>query len=308
MLADLPWLASFSMAVLGLLTGSFLNVVIYRLPIMMQRQWARDCADLNGNTGAAPATGPDTAPDTTPETARFNLLLPRSRCPHCGHAIAWYENIPVLSYLLLRGRCSQCKTAISPRYPAVEVVTALLFASAAAQHGASWLGLAWSAFCALLVALFLIDMDTQLLPDDLNYLLLWLGLVLAALGWNIPLKSAVWGAVLGYLSLWSVFQLHHLLTGKVGMGHGDFKLLAALGAWFGAEQLIAIILLSSLVGSVLGAVLLLVGRLSHKDIPIAFGPFLAGAGLLLFVLGPQQVAKWLPFAFPFALPFAVPFA
>ncbi|MCX8520125.1 MAG: prepilin peptidase [Rhodoferax sp.] len=296
MLTDLPWLPIFAMTMLGLLTGSFLNVVIHRLPIMMQRQWARDCADLNGNTGSAPAAAAATAP--------FNLLLPRSRCPHCGHAIAWYENIPVLSYLALRGKCSACKTAISPRYPAVEVVTALLFASAAWQHGASWNGLVWAVFCALLVALFLIDMDTQLLPDDLNYLLLWLGLVGAALGWNIPLKSAVWGAVLGYLCLWSVFQLHHLLTGKVGMGHGDFKLLAALGAWFGAEQLIAIILLSSLVGSVLGGLMLLAGRLSHKDIPIAFGPFLAGAGLLFFVLGPRQLAQWLPFAFPFASPIA----
>ena len=284
---DAPWLAIFSMAVLGLLVGSFLNVVIYRLPIMMQRQWVRDCTDLTGKS----------VPE--PEATAFNLLIPRSRCPHCGHAIAWYENIPVLSYLVLRGRCSKCKAAISPRYAAVELVTAALFASAAFLHGASWMGLAWSAFSALLIVLFLIDMDTQLLPDDLNYLLLWLGLVLAAMGWNIPLKSAVWGVVLGYLSLWSVFQMHHLLTGKVGMGHGDFKLLAALGAWFGAEQLLAIVLLSSLVGSVLGGLLLLIGRLSHKDIPIAFGPFLAGAGLLLFLLGPQQLAHWLPFAFPF---------
>ncbi|MGI9132654.1 MAG: prepilin peptidase, partial [Rhodoferax sp.] len=204
-----------------------------------------------------------------------------------------------LSYLLLGGKCAQCKTRISLRYPLVELVTAALFAVAGSLHGATWVGLAWAAFCALLVCLFLIDFDTQLLPDDLNYLLLWLGLVVAALGWSVPLNSAVWGAVAGYLSLWSVFQIHHQLTGKIGMGHGDFKLLAALGAWFGVGHLIAIILLSSLVGSVLGASFLLVGRLANKDIPIAFGPFLAGAGLVMFVVGPQTLAAWMPIAFPF---------
>jgi len=254
---------------------------------MMERQWAEECAELSGK-----------ALDETGRTP-FNLMVPRSRCPHCGHQIGWYENIPVLSYLLLRGKCSACKSGISIRYPSVEIVTALLFAVAGSLHGTTWIGLAWATFCALLVALFLIDFDTQLLPDDLNYLLLWLGLVVAAIGWNIPLKSAVWGAVFGYLSLWTVFQVHHLLTGKVGMGHGDFKLLAALGAWFGAEHLIAIILLSSLVGSVLGSIFLVAGRLANKDIPIAFGPFLAGAGLLLFVVGPVTLAKWVPFAFPF---------
>lgn len=276
------------LSLLGLLIGSFLNVVIYRLPKMMERQWAQECAELNGKEA--------------PATEAFNLIVPRSRCPHCGHAIRWFENIPVLSYLSLGGKCSQCKKAISARYPLVELVTALLFGIAGFLHGASFQGLAWCAFGALLVALFLIDFDTQLLPDDLNYLLLWLGLVMAAMGWNIPLKSAVFGAVLGYLSLWSVFQVHHMLTGKIGMGHGDFKLLAALGAWFGAEALIAIILLSSLVGSILGAAFLVIGRLANKDIPIAFGPFLAGAGLLMFVFGQQSLAQWIPFAFPFSAP------
>ena len=285
--AAVQWIDIVQMGILGLMVGSFLNVVIHRLPLMMERQWAEECAELNGKSA-------DTA-----DAAPFNLMVPRSRCPHCGHQIAWYENIPVVSYLLLRGKCSACKAGISARYPSVELTTALLFAVAGSLHGTTWLGLAWAAFCALLIALFLIDFDTQLLPDDLNYILLWLGLVVAALGWNVPLKSAVWGAVLGYLSLWSVFQVHHLLTGRVGMGHGDFKLLAALGAWFGAEHLIAIILLSSLVGSVLGSIFLVVGRLANKDIPFAFGPFLAGAGLLLFVVGPQTLAQWVPFAFPF---------
>jgi len=273
------------MGALGLLVGSFLNVVIYRLPKMMERQWVAECAELSGKE-----------PTDSPA---FNLMVPRSACPHCGHQIAWYENIPVISYAVLRGKCSACKAGISIRYPVVELVTAGLFMVAGSVYGTTWLGLAWCAFAAGLVALFLIDFDTQLLPDDLNYPLLWLGLLVSALGMGVPLKSAVLGSIFGYLSLWSVFQVHHLLTGKIGMGHGDFKLLAALGAWFGAEYLIAIILLSSLVGSVLGAVLIVVGRLANKDIPIAFGPFLAGAGLLLFVLGPQTIALWVPFAFPF---------
>lgn len=287
MLAGFPWADTAAMAVLGLLIGSFLNVVIYRLPKMMERQWANDCAELSGKEPQ--------------ELAAFNLVVPRSACPHCGHKIAWYENVPVVSYVFLRGKCATCKVGISVRYPVVECITACLFAVAGTTYGATALGLAWSAFAAILVALFLIDFDTQLLPDDLTYPLLWLGLLLAAFGVGVPLKSAVFGAALGYLSLWSVFQVHHLLTGKVGMGHGDFKLLAALGAWFGAEYLIAIVLLSSLVGSVLGGVLLVVGKLANKDIPIAFGPFLAGAGLLLFVVGPPTFARWIPFAFPFGV-------
>ncbi len=285
MLAAVQDAGAVCMGILGLLIGSFLNVVIYRLPKIMERQWAAECAELCGKE--------------VEEGQPFNLVVPRSACPHCGHAIAWYENIPVISYALLRGKCSSCKAGISVRYPVVELVTAGLFAVAGATYGITWTGLAWSAFSAALVALFLIDFDTQLLPDDLNYPLLWLGLLVSALGLGVPLKSAVLGAVLGYLSLWSVFQVHHFLTGKVGMGHGDFKLLAALGAWFGAEYLVAIILLSSLVGSVLGVVLIVVGRIANKDIPIAFGPFLAGAGLLLFIAGPQTVAQWVPFAFPF---------
>lgn len=274
-------------AVLGLLIGSFLNVVIHRLPKMMEAEWAANCADLAGQP----------PPDTQP----FNLLRPRSRCPHCGHVIRWYENIPVLSYLALRGRCSNCHAGIGIRYPLVELLTAGLFAWIANRHGLTVIALAWAVFGCILIAQFLIDFDTQLLPDDLNYPLLWLGLIAAASGWTqVPLKSAVWGAVFGYLSLWTIYQAHKALTGKEGMGHGDFKLLAALGAWFGVEFLVAIVLLSSVVGALLGIVLIIVGRIANRDIPIPFGPFLAGAGLLALLLGPTELQQLIPFAFPFS--------
>lgn len=273
--------------VLGLLIGSFLNVVIYRLPRMLEAEWAANCAE---QAGAAPKAAEP-----------FNLMRPRSRCQSCGHQIRWHENIPVLSYLLLRGKCARCTTRISIRYPIIEIVTAVFFAVAAANNGITLSGLAWAAFASLLITQFFIDFDTQLLPDDVNYLILWLGLVASAIGWTtVPLNSAVWGAVFGYLSLWTVYQVHHRLTGKQGMGHGDFKLLAALGAWFGAEYLVALILLSSVVGSIIGGTLLLVGKLSHRDMPIPFGPFLAGAGLLAMAAGPGRLETIAPFAFPFS--------
>lgn len=273
--------------VLGLLVGSFLNVVIYRLPRMLEAQWADDCAQLSGTE--------------MPERAPFNLARPRSRCQQCQHVIRWFENIPVLSYLALRGRCSQCHTPIGLRYPLVELATGLAFATLAGMYGLTVTGLVWAALACLLMAQFFIDFDTQLLPDDLNYLILWLGLIASAMGWtSVALPSAVWGAVFGYLSLWTVYQVHHGLTGKQGMGHGDFKLLAGLGAWFGAQYLVAIILLSSVVGAAIGGSLLLVGRLAHRDIPIPFGPFLAGAGLLAMLVGPARLESLIPFAFPFS--------
>ncbi|MEO7939456.1 MAG: prepilin peptidase [Burkholderiaceae bacterium] len=273
--------------VLGLLVGSFLNVVIYRLPKMLEAEWADNCAELAGSE--APARDP------------FNLARPRSRCQQCQHTIRWYENIPVVSYLVLRGRCSNCKTPISVRYPLVELGTGLLCAALGSMYGLTITGLVWALLACLLVAQFFIDFDTQLLPDDLNYLILWSGLIASAMGWTtIALPSAVWGAVFGYLSLWTVYQVHHRLTGKHGMGHGDFKLLAGLGAWFGAEYLVAIILLSSVVGSIIGGTLLVVGRLAHRDIPIPFGPFLAGAGLLAMLAGPGRLENLVPFAFPFS--------
>ncbi len=272
---------------LGMLVGSFLNVVIYRVPKMLEAEWAANCAELAGTEVA----------DTPP----FNLARPRSRCQKCGHEIRWYENIPVLSFLALRGRCSQCKTSIGVRYPLVELATGLVFAVLGTIYGLNPAGMAWTALACLLIAQFFIDFDTQLLPDDLNYLILWLGLIATAMGWTgISLSSSVWGAVFGYLSLWSVYQVHYRLTGKQGMGHGDFKLLAGLGAWFGAEYLVAMILLSSVVGSIIGGTLLLVGRLANRDIPIPFGPFLAGAGMLAMLAGPGRLESLIPFAFPFS--------
>ncbi|HNE60632.1 MAG TPA: prepilin peptidase, partial [Ottowia sp.] len=198
----------------GLLVGSFLNVVIHRLPQMMERQWAAECAELNGQPAAPQAP--------------FNLLVPRSRCGHCGHPIRWYENIPVLSYLALRGKCSACGTPIGLRYPLVELATGLLFGWCVWRWGWSWTAAAWCLFTAMLVALTLIDWDTTLLPDDLTLPLLWLGLIAATLGLTgVRLSDAVWGAVAGYLSLWLVYWGFKLATGKEGMGFGDFKLFAA---------------------------------------------------------------------------------
>ena len=217
-----PW----ALALVGLCIGSFLNVVIHRLPQMLDRGWKAECADMLG-----------VKVDLPPE---MTLSTPRSRCPSCGHAIAWYENIPVLSYLWLRGKCSACKTPISARYPFFEVLTAAIFAALAWRFGAQPTTLLWCAFAAVLVALAGIDWDTTLLPDGLTLPLLWGGLVAAALGLTTSLSSAVWGAVAGYLSLWSVYWLFKLATGKEGMGYGDFKLLAALGAWLGASMVLPV--------------------------------------------------------------------
>jgi len=303
--------------VLGLLVGSFLNVVIYRTPVMMYCGWLSDAVANLMTSRDAPSLwslvfGPKARPPAGLEAAAdraaaeieklppFDLARPASRCGRCGHRIRWYENIPVLSYLALRGRCAACKTRISPRYPLVELVTAAFFALCGYRFGLTPTGALWAAFAALLICQFLIDFDTQFLPDSLNYPLLWLGLVGAAAGWTgVALASSVWGAVFGYLSLWLVYHGYRLVTGKEGMGYGDFKLLAALGAWLGADYLIAIILVSSLVGALLGLGLRVAGRLAHKDIPIAFGPFLAGAGLVCLAVGPGAVQQWIPFAFPF---------
>ncbi|WP_431110757.1 prepilin peptidase [Variovorax paradoxus] len=302
--------------VLGLLVGSFLNVVIYRTPVMMYRGWLADAVANLMSSKDAPSLwtlvfGPKSAPPAGLEAAAdkaaiaienlppFDLSRPASRCGACGHKIRWYQNIPVLSYLVLRGRCAACKTSISPRYPLVELITGALFALCAYRFGLTPAGALWAAFAALLLCQFLIDFDTQFLPDSLNYPLLWLGLIGAAMGWTgVALSASVWGAVFGYLSLWLVYHGYRLATGKEGMGYGDFKLLAALGAWLGADYLIAIVLVSSLVGAVIGLALRVVGKLAHKDIPIAFGPFLAGAGLVCLIAGPELVRQWIPFAFP----------
>jgi leader peptidase (prepilin peptidase)/N-methyltransferase len=263
--------------ILGLLVGSFLNVVIYRLPKMLERQWAAECADFSGQ----PA----------PEAPPFNLMVPRSRCGHCGHQIRWYENIPVVSWLVLRGKCSACGKPIGIRYPVVELVTGALFLYCIYRWGATPTGLAWCGFSAAIVALALIDWDTTLLPDDVTLPLLWAGLIAAALRWTgLPLSQALWGAVAGYLSLWLVYQGFKLLTGKEGMGYGDFKLFAALGAWFGWQALVPIILMASVIGAVVGIALKFTGGLREGG-HVPFGPFLTGAGLTAMIFGPESILR-----------------
>jgi leader peptidase (prepilin peptidase)/N-methyltransferase len=261
--------------VFGLLIGSFLNVVIYRLPKMLEQQWAAECAELAGNAPAA--------------AEPFNLLTPRSRCRQCGHLIRWYENIPVVSYLALRGKCSACGTPIGLRYPLVEIATGGLFAYCAWRWGLTPTAAAWAGFAAAIVALAMIDWDTTLLPDDITLPLLWAGLIAAALGWTgLPLSTAVWGAVWGYVSLWLVYQGFRLLTGKEGMGYGDFKLFAALGAWFGWQALVPIILMASVIGAVIGIAMKLSSGLREGQY-VPFGPFLALAGLTGMVFGPGAI-------------------
>ena len=276
-----PWPDAVLAGILGLLVGSFLNVVIYRIPKMMERQWAAECAEYAATAGiAAPAAV---------QTEVFNLSQPRSRCQACGHQLRWYENIPVLSYVFLRGRCSSCGVGISARYPLVELFTAGLFFFCVQHWGATSAGLAWCFFSAILVALAFIDWDTTLLPDDLTLPLLWAGLLASALQWiEVPLFSAVMGAVAGYLSLWLVYWGFKLATGKEGMGYGDFKLLAALGAWFGWQALVPLILMASVVGAIVGIALKLASSLREGGY-VPFGPFLAGAGFLGMVFGPQAL-------------------
>jgi leader peptidase (prepilin peptidase)/N-methyltransferase len=273
----LQWLEASIASIFGLLIGSFLNVVVHRLPKMMERQWAAECAEMSGKAHE--------------ETAPFNLMVPRSRCPSCGHSIRWFENIPVMSYLVLRGQCSACKTPISPRYPLVEIASAGLFFFCTWRWGITASGMAWCTFATLLLALALIDWDTTLLPDDLTLPLLWLGLIAAALQWTtVGLHSALWGAVAGYLSLWSVYWAFKLVTGKEGMGYGDFKLLAALGAWFGWQALIPMVLLASVIGAVVGIAMKFSTGLREGGY-IPFGPFLAGAGLAALVWGPNALQQ-----------------
>lgn len=269
---------------LGLVVGSFLNVVIYRLPVMLERHWARDCAEFMADDAALPAKLPD--------AELFNLMHPRSRCPQCLHPIAWYRNIPVLSYLTLRGLCSACQARISPRYPLVELACAGLFYLCVQRWGASATALAWSGFSAALLALALIDWDTTLLPDDITLPLMWAGLILAALQLSpgVSLNDAVWGAALGYVSLWSVYWVFKKLTGKEGMGYGDFKLLAALGAWFGWTALLPIVLMASLLGAVVGLLLKWRGSLREGGY-VPFGPFLAAAGFTALFWGPQAILR-----------------
>ena len=274
---DIEWAHAALCGIFGLLIGSFLNVVIYRLPKMLERQWLAEYAEITGN--AAPA-----------EEAPFNLLVPRSHCTKCGHQISWYENIPIASWLALRGRCSGCAAPISVRYPLVELATGLLFAWCGWKWGLTWVTAVWCFFSAMLVVMTMIDWDTTLLPDDLTLPLLWGGLVVAALGMTVPLPDALWGAVAGYLSLWLVYWGFKLLTGKEGMGYGDFKLFAALGAWFGWKVLIPIILMASVIGAIIGIVMK-AGNNLREGGAVPFGPFLSLAGLTAMMLGTQRVQE-----------------
>ena len=263
----------------GLAIGSFLNVVIHRLPIMMERDWRAQCAELEGE-GSAPAAG-----DRTPTAVeRLTLATPRSRCPHCGHPISALENIPVLSYLVLRGKCRGCSAAIGVRYPLVEMLTGLLFGLAAWRLGPGSAAAGAMLFLAAAIALTLIDFDKQLLPDDITLPLLWAGLLFNFFGVYTDLRSAVLGAMAGYLVLWSVYWGFKLATGREGMGYGDFKLLAAIGAWLGWQMLPLAVLLSSFVGALVGIVLIVLAR-HGRNVPIPFGPYLAAAGAIALFWG-----------------------
>ena len=275
-------LSPFALAVLGVCVGSFLNVVIHRLPLMLERNWRQESADVLG-----------VKLEVLPETV--SLSKPASRCPHCKRAIKWHENLPVISYLALRGRCAGCRASISARYPVIEIATGVLFGLVGWRFGATPVALLWCAFVATLVALAAIDWDTTLLPDNMTIPLLWSGLVASAAGWTIDLQSALWGAVAGYLSLWLVYWIFKLATGKEGMGFGDFKLLAALGAWLGIKMLLPIVLAASLIGAVVGIAMKLSAALREGRY-VPFGPFLAGAALVVVLAGQARVLSWLGWA------------
>ncbi|KZX78998.1 methyltransferase [Oleiphilus sp. HI0009] len=267
-----------SYVVLGLLVGSFLNVVIHRLPKMLHQEWRQQASEF--------------LEQEAPEEDKITLSKPNSTCPNCGHAIKPRENIPVLSWLFLRGKCSNCSTKINIRYPLVELTSGFMCFAIAYNFGASYESFALLLFTWALIALTLIDADTQLLPDNITLPLMWLGLIVNSFGLVTNFESAFWGAVAGYLSLWSVYWLFKLATGKEGMGYGDFKLLAALGAWLGWEMLPIIIILSSFVGAAYGILAMaIVGR--EKNKPMPFGPYLAAAGWIALMWGEQIKTIWL---------------
>ena len=263
--------------ILGLLVGSFLNVVIYRVPEMLKRQWKSECTTYLELESEAPSS-----------TEPFNLVKPDSTCPKCGHKIKPWENIPVISWLFLRGKCSNCKTSISFRYPAIELLTGIVSGWMIYQFGANWAGIMAMIFSWMLIALFFIDLDEQLLPDNITLPLLWLGLIANSEGLFTDLNTALFGAVFGYLSLWSVYWLFKIVTGKEGMGHGDFKLLGALGAWIGWTMLPQIIIISSFVGLAFGLSQMF---RSGENKPFAFGPSLIIAGVIAFIWG-AEINHW----------------
>jgi leader peptidase (prepilin peptidase)/N-methyltransferase len=294
-------LSPVALGVLGLVIGSFLNVVIHRLPLMLERQWWRDVAQQLADVDSwrrvfrvaepAPVTQAGTAVAKSLDgLPALGIARPRSRCPSCGHDIAWHENIPLLGWLKLGGRCAACKARISVRYPLVELATGALFAAVGWRFGPTAAAMLWCGAVAALVALAAIDWDTTVLPDALTLPLLWAGILAAALGYTIPLPTAVWGAVTGYLSLWSVYWLFKLTTGKEGMGYGDFKLLAALGAWLGWQMIVPIVLLASVIGAVVGIAMKMSSTLREGRY-VPFGPFLAGAGIVVMLAGAPTVLR-----------------
>jgi leader peptidase (prepilin peptidase)/N-methyltransferase len=294
-------LSPVALGVLGLVIGSFLNVVIHRLPLMLERQWWRDVAQQLADVDSwrrvfrvaepAPVTQAGTAVAKSLDgLPALGIARPRSRCPSCGHDIAWHENIPLLGWLKLGGRCAACKARIPVRYPLVELATGALFAAVGWRFGPTAAAMLWCGAVAALVALAAIDWDTTVLPDALTLPLLWAGILAAALGYTIPLPTAVWGAVAGYLSLWSVYWLFKLTTGKEGMGYGDFKLLAALGAWLGWQMIVPIVLLASVIGAVVGIAMKMSSTLREGRY-VPFGPFLAGAGIVVMLAGAPTVLR-----------------
>jgi leader peptidase (prepilin peptidase)/N-methyltransferase len=271
-----PGFLLFMCVVVGLLVGSFLNVVIHRLPKMMERDWEAQCADLRG--------------ETLPTAPKYNLVVPRSACPKCGHMITALENVPVASWLALRGKCRACRAPISARYPFVETLTGVLSGVLAWHFGFGFALAGALVFTWAMIALTFIDLDTTLLPDDITLPLVWLGLLLNIRGTYVPLDTAVIGAVAGYLALWSVYWAFKLLTGKEGMGYGDFKLLGAIGAFLGWKVLPLVILLSSFVGAAIGISMIVFAR--HKrEVPIPFGPYLAIAGVIALLWG-DSITQW----------------
>ena len=296
------------MALLGLMIGSFLNVVVHRLPMMLERQWWGDVAAQLRDRDSFRRTFAAEAPPglhqagtalrrTIAALGPLSLNKPASRCPACGHRIRWHENIPVLGWLRLRGRCSACGAKISARYPVVELGTGLLFGAVAWRLGSQPATLLFCGLVAALVALTLIDWDTTVLPDAITLPLLWAGLVAAGLGWipGLTLKASLWGAVVGYLSLWSVYWLFKLVTGKEGMGFGDFKLLAALGAWLSWQAILPIVLMASMLGAVVGLLMKVQGTLREGRF-VPFGPFLAGGGVAVLLIGLQPILEWMGWA------------
>ena len=302
------WLSPWVLGIFGLCIGSFLNVVIHRLPLMLERQWLHEsAAQLTDAQAMARGAGVplidaeklakavDVYGTKIEALPPFGISKPRSRCPHCGHQLRWHENLPVVGWLRLGGKCSACKAPISKRYPLIEAITGLAFAALSWRFGAQPTTLLWCGFVAALIALAMIDWDTTLLPDAINQPLLWAGLIAALMGWTIPLDKALIGALAGYLSLWSIYWLFKLATGKEGMGFGDFKLLAALGAWLGWQMILPIVLGASAIGAVVGIAMKMNAKLREGRY-VPFGPFLAGGGLVVLFAGQQTVLGWLGWA------------